>query len=251
MVLIKLRFPTKCTAIIDFRNPIGFYLRLSGVKAVNQSIQIKFLQCQLLDWYAKHGRDLPWRQTTNPYQILVSEIMLHQTQVDRVIPKYHQFLEAYPTFEALATASLEEVKTLWRPLGYNFRPGRLLQIARQVVQEFNGRLPDTLEELLALRGIGRYTAGAILSFAFQKDAPIVDTNVRRVLQRVFGIDGDPMRQPAKGQIWDLATAVIPSGQASLFNQALLDFGALVCTARKPSCQSCVLVSKCKTHKSSS
>jgi A/G-specific adenine glycosylase len=218
---------------------------------VNQSIQIKFLQNQLLNWYATHGRDLPWRQTTDPYRILVSEIMLHQTQVDRVIPKYHQFLEAYPSFEALATASLDKVKALWRPLGYNFRPGRLLRIAQQVVHEFNGKLPDTLEGLLALRGIGRYTAGAILSFAFQKDAPIVDTNVRRVLQRVFGITGNPMRQPAKGQIWELATAIIPSGQAPVFNQALLDFGALICTARTPSCPSCILQSKCEQHKSSS
>jgi len=170
--------------------------------------------------------------------------MLHQTQVDRVIPKYHEFLTAYPTFEALAAAPLDQVKQLWRPLGYNFRPGRLQRIAQQVVADFGGQLPDTLEGLLALRGIGRYTAGAILSFAFHKDAPIVDTNVRRLLQRVFAIPGDPMRSPASRQIWQLAQAVIPTGRAHEFNSALIDFGALVCTARTPQCETCVLANQC-------
>jgi A/G-specific adenine glycosylase len=170
--------------------------------------------------------------------------MLHQTQVDRVIPKYHEFLGAYPTFEALAAAPLDQVKKLWRPLGYNFRPGRLQRIAQQVVTDFGGQLPDTLEGLMALRGIGRYTAGAILSFAFHKDAPIVDTNVRRLLQRVFAITGDPMRPPASHQIWQLAEAAIPAGQAHKFNSALIDFGALVCTARTPRCETCVLADNC-------
>jgi A/G-specific adenine glycosylase len=198
----------------------------------------------ILRWYARHGRDLPWRQTQNPYHILVSEFMLHQTQVDRVLPKYHEFLKAYPTFEALVAAPLDQVKQLWRPLGYNFRPGRLQRIAQQVVTESGGQLPDTLDRLMAMRGIGRYTAGAILSFAFQKDAPIVDTNVRRLLRRVFAVPGDPMRVPASHQIWALAQAVIPAGQASKFNSALLDFGALVCTARTPQCESCILSTIC-------
>jgi A/G-specific adenine glycosylase len=170
--------------------------------------------------------------------------MLHQTQVDRVIPKYHEFLTAYPTFEALAAAPPDQVKQLWRPLGYNFRPGRLQRIAQQVVADFDGQLPDTLEGLMALRGIGRYTAGAILSFAFHKDAPIVDTNVRRLLQRVFAIPGDAMRSPASHQIWQLAQAAIPSGRAHEFNSALIDFGALICTARAPQCEACVFVDLC-------
>lgn len=206
--------------------------------------QIQRFQRKLLKWYALNGRDLPWRRTRDPYHILVSEIMLHQTQVDRVVPKYHEFLEAYPTFEALAAAPIKEVKQLWHPLGYNFRPGRLQQIAKLVVKKFNGRLPDTLDELMALRGIGRYTAGAILSFAFHKDAPILDTNVRRVLQRYFQVQGDPMREPAKKQLWHLAELVIPPGQAYTMNQALLDFGATVCTARNPHCQECTLNRTC-------
>jgi A/G-specific adenine glycosylase len=206
--------------------------------------QLRGFQRSLLRWYARHGRNLPWRQTQSPYHILVSEVMLHQTQVDRVVPKYHEFLAAYPTFEALAVAPLDQVKQLWRPLGYNFRPGRLQRIAQQVLSDFGGQLPDTLEGLLDLHGIGRYTAGAILSFAFHKDAPIVDTNVRRLLQRVFAIPGDAMRSPASRRIWQLAQAAIPAGQAHKFNSALIDFGALVCSARTPRCATCVLTNTC-------
>ncbi len=205
---------------------------------------IRRFQKHLLSWYKKNRRDLPWRHTRDPYAILVSEIMLHQTQVERVIPKYYEFLQAYPTFEALAATSVEEVKQLWRPLGYNFRPGRLHQIAQQVITKYNGQLPDTHEELMALCGIGRYTAGAILSFAFHKDAPILDTNVRRLLQRYFDVKGDPMRIPAKKQLWNLALVIIPKGKGYLFNQALLDFGALLCTSRKPACPNCPLVNFC-------
>ncbi|MFX1474347.1 MAG: A/G-specific adenine glycosylase [Promethearchaeota archaeon] len=206
--------------------------------------KIQGFQRRLLQWFKKHGRDLPWRHTHDPYRILVSEMMLHQTQVDRVIPKYHEFLAAYPTFAALAAAPLEEVKQLWRPLGYNFRPGRLHRIAQQVITDFDGQLPDTLEGLMAFRGIGRYTAGAILSFAFHKDAPILDTNVRRVLQRVFDVKGNPLRSPALKQLWHLAATVIPPGQGGPFNSALLDLGALVCTNRRPRCNSCPLLTLC-------
>ena len=206
--------------------------------------RIQCFQKQLLTWYKVYGRDLPWRRTRDPYRILVSEIMLHQTQVDRVIPKYHEFLNAYPSFEALAAVPVEAVQQLWRPLGYNFRPGRLHQIAKAVVSEYNGKLPETIDELMALPGVGRYTAGAILSFAFHKDAPILDTNAQRVLQRFFAVSGDPQRVPAKKQLWCLAEAVIPKGKAYLFNQAILDFGALQCTARNPSCPTCSFSSLC-------
>lgn len=209
--------------------------------------RIGIFQRKLLKWYAKNGRDLPWRKTRDPYHILVSEMMLHQTQVDRVVPKYHEWLAQYPTFEALAKALVEEVKELWRPLGYNFRPGRLHQIAKYVVNHLDGKFPDTLQKIITLRGIGRYTAGAILSFAFHKDAPIVDTNTRRVIQRIFDISGNSMRAPVKKQIWKLAETIIPRGKAHIFNQALLDFGALVCKARKPDCQSCFANRICLTN----
>jgi A/G-specific adenine glycosylase len=200
--------------------------------------RMQIFQHKLLEWYVHHGRNLPWRHTRNPYHILVSEIMLQQTQVDRVIPKYHEWLHRYPTFDTLAIAPLEEVKQLWRPLGYNIRPLRLYQIAQSVVTKCNGQLPESLDDLLALPGIGRYTAGAILSFAFHKDAPIVDTNVQRVILRLFDIPGDSKRVAVKNRVWQLAESLIPPGKAYIFNQALIDFGALICTARNPHCSSC-------------
>lgn len=206
---------------------------------------ICYFQQNLLEWYTASGRDLPWRHTTDPYQILVSEIMLHQTQVDRVLPKYLQWIQTYPSFQALAAAPLSEVEALWRPLGYNFRPIRLHRIAQRVINEFNGQLPNTLEELTAIKGIGRYTAGAILSFAFHTDAPIVDTNIQRVIQRIFNIQGNSFRAPAKKRIWQIAEKMIPQGQAYIFNQAIMDFGALVCVARSPHCQTCFMKERCR------
>src|SRR4051812_26617012 len=142
-------------------------------------------QRNLLRWFDRAGRDLPWRRTRDPYRVLVSEIMLQQTQVERVVPKYRQFLDRYPTLEALAAAPVRDVRRLWYPLGYNIRPVRLRAIARETMARYGGRLPDTAERLRALPGIGRYTAGAVLSFAYGRDAAVLDTNVRRVLTRVF------------------------------------------------------------------
>ena len=146
---------------------------------------VRRFQRRLLAWYARHGRDLPWRRTREPYRILVSEIMLQQTQVDRVIPKYEQFLQRYPTMEDLAAARASDVRRLWYPLGYNVRPIRLHAIARETIARYGGRLPESDDALRELPGIGRYTAGAIRSFAYGQDAAILDTNVRRVLGRVF------------------------------------------------------------------
>jgi len=213
--------------------------------------RIRVFQRRLLRWYTRHGRDLPWRHTRDPYRILVSEMMLHQTQVDRVIPKYNEWLAVYPTFDALAAAPLEEIKKLWRPLGYNFRPERVHRIARYVVNELDGKLPSTFEKLIALPGIGRYTAGAILSFAFHQDAPIVDTNVRRLIQRIFGVHGNPKRTTVNKEIWHLAETLIPHGKAFIFNQALIDFGALICTARNPACPICSFKDLCKEKSSRS
>lgn len=199
----------------------------------------------LLKWYREFGRDLPWRRTSDPYKILVSEVMLQQTQVDRVIPKYHEFLERFPTFDALATARPEEVRATWYPLGYNVRPYRLHSIARETVSRYGGRLPSEADELLSFKGIGRYTAGAIRSFAFNQDAPILDTNVMRVLQRVFLGQGNPKSN--KALLWALSEALIPRGKGYDFNQAVMDFGALVCTARDPYCLLCPMKRFCKSY----
>jgi A/G-specific adenine glycosylase len=198
-----------------------------------------------LKWYRQHGRDLPWRQTSDPYKILVSEVMLQQTQVERVIPKYHEFLERYPTLQDLADASADEVRATWYPLGYNIRPFRLHGIARETVARYGGALPKDPDELLSFKGIGRYTAGAIRSFAFNEDAPILDTNVMRVLHRVFIGAGDPKLQ--KSKLWALSESLIPRGKGYDFNQALMDFGAIVCTARDPYCLLCPMKDFCKSY----
>lgn len=200
---------------------------------------------RLLKWYAQHGRDLPWRKTAVPYEILVSEIMLQQTQVDRVLPKYQEWLAKYPTMEDLAEAPLSDVKKTWYPLGYNIRPVRLHSIARESVVRYGGTLPREPERLLAFKGIGRYTAGAIRAFAFREDAPILDTNVMRVLHRVFVGKGDAKRQ--KTALWGLSEAMIPRGKGYDFNQALMDFGAMVCIARDPYCLLCPMNGFCKAY----
>ena len=172
--------------------------------------------------------------------------MLQQTQVERVIPKYREFLKRYPTLEALARASVKEVRRTWYPLGYNIRPVHLHGIARETVARYNGRLPSDEKALRSFKGIGPYTAGALLSFAFKKDAPILDTNVRRVLGRVFL---GPRRMKAlRGQkaLWDLSAALVPPGKAYDFNQALMDFGATWCTPRRPRCLPCPMKAFCQS-----
>ena len=223
-----------------------------GIKHKTDSLKIQNIplskkrkfQRRLLKWYDESGRDLPWRRTADPYKILVSEVMLQQTQVDRVIPKFHEFLQKYPTVQDLAGACPEEVKKTWYPLGYNIRPYRLHGIACETMERYGGNIPSKEEELLAMKGIGRYTAGAIQSFAFQKDAAILDTNVMRVLHRIFIGTGDPKKQ--KSTLWMLAEKLIPKGKGYDFNQALMDFGAMVCTARKPFCLLCPMRNICHT-----
>jgi A/G-specific adenine glycosylase len=199
---------------------------------------------RLLVWYDRHGRDLPWRKTSDPYHILVSEMMLQQTQVDRVLPKYREWLEHYPTLETLAAASEAEVTKTWFPLGYNIRPRRLQTIARESVSRYGGRLPADEATLRSFKGIGAYTAGAIRSFAFRERAAILDTNVARVLLRVFVGDGDPRGHAMKRHLWALSEALLPARRVFDFNQALMDFGAMVCVARKPRCLVCPMAKGC-------
>ena len=205
---------------------------------------VERFQQRLLAWYAKHGRDLPWRRTRHPYRVLVSEIMLQQTQVDRVVPKYRAFLRRFPTVKRLAAAPVAEVRRLWYPLGYNVRPIRLHAIACETVARYGGRLPDREEALRRLPGVGRYTAGAILSFAYGRDTAVLDTNVRRVLGRVFLGRRRLARVRGDKTFWDLAASLVPPGRGYDFNQALMDFGATWCTARKPRCATCPMRSFC-------
>ena len=202
---------------------------------------------RLLAWYRAHGRDLPWRKTGDPYHILVSEVMLQQTQVDRVLPKYHEWLEKYPSLEALASAGEKDVAQTWRPLGYNIRPRRLQSIARESVARYGGQLPSDEATLLSFKGIGAYTAGAIRSFAFGQRAAILDTNVARVLFRVFVGRGDPRAHATRKHLWAVSEALVPRKNVFDFNQALMDLGALVCVARKPKCLVCPMTKLCRSY----
>jgi len=203
---------------------------------------------RLLTWYGANGRDLPWRQTDDPYHILVSEVMLQQTQVDRVVPKYHEWLAKYPSLEALASAAEADVAETWRPLGYNIRPRRLHAIARESVTRYGGQLPSDQETLLSFKGIGAYTAGAIRSFAFRQRAAILDTNVARVLFRVFVGRGDAKAHAMRRRLWAISEALVPHKNVFDFNQALMDLGATVCVARKPKCEMCPMTKSCRSYR---
>jgi len=207
--------------------------------------QRKKIQIKLLRWYQKNKRDLPWRRTTDPYAIWVSEIMLQQTQVATVIPYYENFLKSFPSVRNLAKSDLSKVLKVWEGLGYYSRARNLHRASRIVSNHFNGKIPDQLKDLRTLPGIGRYTAGAILSIAFNKEAPVLDGNVKRVLSRLFAIAGSPVRGQTEGLLWHLSESLLPKGHASSFNQGLMDLGATTCTPKEPRCSQCPLRDLCK------
>lgn len=210
-----------------------------------EATRIAALQEGVLAWYAANRRELPWRRTRDPYRILLAEMMLQQTQVPRVLPRWLAWLERFPTLEALAAAPTAEVLRAWSGLGYNSRAVRLQAIARHVVAEHGGQMPRDVPALLALPGIGDYTARAIACFAHEQDVPVLDTNVKRVLHRV--LVGPDVPKPLLGdrQLWALAERAVPVGRGYDWNQGLMDFGALICTARKPACLVCPLRAICR------
>ena len=196
------------------------------------------IQAALLAWYTRHGRDLPWRTTRDPYAILVAEVMLQQTGVERVLPKYAEFLERFPTLEALAAAPRSEVIRRWAPLGYNLRAVRLHEIAIAAVREYEGHLPADRAALRGLKGIGEYTAGAIACFAFGDQRAFLDTNIRRVLGRIFAGDKLPRTAAGERAMRAIAEAALPPGRAYDWHQALMDLGATICRAAAPTCLIC-------------
>jgi A/G-specific adenine glycosylase len=219
---------------------------LSYTKDLMEPIaQKEKIQKQLVRWFEKNGRDLPWRKTRDPYAIWVSEIMLQQTQVSTVIPYYRKFLKAFPRIRHLAKADLSKVLKAWEGLGYYSRARNLHRASKIVLNHFQGRIPDNLKDLLTLPGIGKYTAGAILSIAYNKETPILDGNVKRVLSRLCAVSGNPVRGETEDLLWQLSESLIPKGFASSFNQALMDLGAMVCTPKDPQCSRCPLDRLCK------
>ncbi|NNT71294.1 A/G-specific adenine glycosylase [Flavobacterium sp. IMCC34852] len=198
----------------------------------------------LILWYLQNKRDLPWRNTVNPYFIWLSEIMLQQTRVAQGLPYFLRFTKAFPTVFDLANATEEEVLKLWQGLGYYSRARNLHKTAQQVAFEFNGEFPRTYAELLKLKGIGEYTAAAIASFSYNESVPVVDGNVYRVLSRYFDVETDIASSGAKKEFTKLAAELLPQGEANLFNQAIMEFGALQCVPKNPDCGNCIFSNSC-------
>lgn len=200
---------------------------------------------RLLDWHRKHGRhDLPWQCSRDPYRVWLSEIMLQQTQVETVMPYYDRFLARFPDLATLAAASLDDVLALWSGLGYYARARNLHAAARTVVDQYGGEFPGSAEAIAVLPGIGRSTAAAIAAFSFGERAAILDGNVKRVLCRVFGIDGFPGQRAVEQRLWALADALLPEAEIGTYIQAQMDLGATVCTRARPRCGACPLTDVC-------
>ncbi|MDC0835726.1 A/G-specific adenine glycosylase [Geitlerinema sp. CS-897] len=206
-------------------------------------LNIQWFRRRLTAWGRENLRQFPWRDTHDPYRILIAESLLQKTTVEAVLPTYNSFLRQYPDVETLARADLNDLETRLQPLGLLFRAARILDAARTVVNDYDGRVPNTETELLSLAGIGKYSARSILANAFGKPAAVLDTNVARIFERFFGVEGERVKSRCK-RLWGLADRVVPKRNASRWNLTLLDFGALVCTASRPKCDRCPLRKRC-------
>lgn len=203
---------------------------------------------RVLDWFDVHGRKhLPWQQNITPYGVWVSEIMLQQTQVSTVIPYYHRFMNSFPTVNDLADASQDAVLDHWTGLGYYARARNLHKAAGIIAGQYKGQFPATLDEVVALPGIGRSTAGAVLSIACGQNHPILDGNVKRVLARFYAVEGWPGQKPVENQLWEYAAANTPEQRCNHYTQAMMDLGAMICTRSKPRCDACPLQTDCLAY----
>ncbi|MBW8051468.1 MAG: A/G-specific adenine glycosylase [Cytophagales bacterium] len=198
----------------------------------------------LISWYRQEARDLPWRHTRNPYHIWLSEIILQQTRVDQGLPYYLKFIEQYPTIHDLANADISEVLRLWQGLGYYTRARNLHHTANNIVRNYGGKFPGNYKDLLELKGVGKYTAAAIASFAFGENVAVLDGNVLRVLARIFGIETDIATNKGMVEFNKLANELLPQKDSYLFNQAIMEFGALHCTPAAPKCETCPFSKDC-------
>ena len=198
----------------------------------------------LIEWYLQNKRDLPWRNTTNPYPIWLSEIILQQTRVAQGMPYFYAFLESFPTVKELAIADEQQVLKLWQGLGYYSRARNLHQTAQYIANELDGVFPNSYAGLIQLKGIGEYTAAAIASFAYNEPVPVVDGNVFRVVSRYFGIESDINTGKTKKEFTALAAELLSKEQPALFNQAIMEFGAMHCTPKNPDCENCIFNSSC-------
>jgi A/G-specific adenine glycosylase len=215
---------------------------------VDDKTRFRDVPGRLLAWYDRSRRDLPWRRTRSPYRVWLAEVMLQQTQVETVIPYYRRFLRRFPSMAALARASVDDVLEVWVGLGYYSRARNFHAAARIVVSKYRGRVPRDLGAMMALPGVGRYIAGAVLSITYDLPTPIVDGNVTRVLCRLFAIGGDPKSARVRKPLWSLAESLIPEERAGDFNQAMMELGAMVCTPTNPACLLCPVSRGCEARR---
>lgn len=237
-------------SLFPFNGEIVFFILnwQSDYNAKTSGPEVTSFAPTLEAWYAQHRRDLPWRNTTDPYQIWLSEVILQQTRVAQGLPYYLRFTETYPTLSDLASADERELLRLWQGLGYYSRARNLHQTAKFIASTLNGQFPATYDGLLALKGIGTYTAAAVASFAFGERVPVVDGNVYRVLARVFGIEEDITTTQAKKTFAALATRLIAhANDPATYNQSIMEFGAIQCTPVAPDCLFCPLQQKCRAY----
>ncbi len=206
-----------------------------------------FITSNLLEWYARCARHLPWREDPTPYKVWISEVMAQQTQVNTVIPYFQRWMEKFPTIEDLAKASLQEVLVTWEGLGYYQRARNLHLAAQKIVSDYGGALPANVRDLRSLPGIGRYSAGAIASIAFGLDEPALDGNIRRVLSRLFDVSEPVNSASGEKRFWQLAFDHLPARMAGAYNQALMELGALICTPHSPNCPQCPLAQFCQAR----
>jgi A/G-specific adenine glycosylase len=205
--------------------------------------KIEWFRKQLLDWGKQNLREFPWRQTKDAYSILVAECLLQKTDAETVAPVYQKFLAKYPTVSDLAKGNIEEIASILQSLGLLFRASRLSDSAKTIIDRYCGNVPNSESQLLELSGIGIYTARAICSQAFDRPLAVLDANVARILERFFGIQGERVKSRCK-ILWQAAEIIAPENQVGQWNLTLLDFGALICTARNPACDRCCLANKC-------
>ncbi|MFA5842175.1 MAG: A/G-specific adenine glycosylase [Candidatus Gracilibacteria bacterium] len=208
---------------------------------------IRFLQRALLRWFTLNQRDLPWRHTYAPYDVWISEIMLQQTQVKTVLPYFERWIKTFPTIQSVASAQEEKILKLWEGLGYYSRARNLQKAAQKIVKNHHGKFPENYEDILALPGIGRYTAGAIASIAYNQPQPILDGNMIRVIARLLAEKRNTRKPQLQAQFWAIAKSWIPAKDARNFNQAMMELGALVCTPKSPDCKNCPLKKQCHAY----
>jgi len=244
MLIFRYLYKFHCPILANHYNAPVSVKKTKPVIPQGDAARTRSIRRSLLVWFAANARDMPWRRTRDPYAIWVSEVMLQQTQVDTVIPYYHRFLDTFPTIGRLAAADLDRLLKVWEGLGYYTRARNLHKAARAVVENHAGQIPDDLDALLSLPGVGRYTAAAVGSIAFGLAAAVLDGNVIRVLSRLDCIKDDPSKPKIRERLWQRADELLDPAHPGDFNQAMMELGATVCLPRNPLCPSCPVAEQC-------